>query len=129
LDSQPVLAILGQQVTSVLGSGYQQEIDLARLYGDVCAQFAQTPYTADQLRMLLDRAVRTALATRSPTCVVLPHDVNTAPAPDLGAYQHRAMLTNPGCRCPSWAPPRRRLVPQRHLAPALAWRRHEDGHA
>ncbi|RAO07309.1 Pyruvate oxidase [Micromonospora noduli] len=104
LDSQPVLALVGQQVTSVLGSGYQQEIDLVRLYGDVCAQFVQTAYTPEQLPMLLDRAIRTALATRSPTCVILPHDVQTAPAPDLGAQEHGIMVTNPGLPVPELRP-------------------------
>ncbi|RLK23874.1 pyruvate dehydrogenase (quinone) [Micromonospora sp. M71_S20] len=104
LDSQPVLALVGQQVTSVLGSGYQQEIDLVRLYGDVCAQFVQTAYTPEQLPMLLDRAIRTALATRSPTCVILPHDVQTASAPDLGAHEHGIMVTNPGLPVPELRP-------------------------
>src|SRR3954463_15882857 len=41
LDGVPVVAIVGQQASSVLGSAYQQEIDLVRLFGDVCAQFVQ----------------------------------------------------------------------------------------
>src|SRR3954471_14102376 len=31
LDSKPVVAIVGQQLRSVLGSAYQQEIDLVRM--------------------------------------------------------------------------------------------------
>src|SRR3712207_3516099 len=42
LDHVPVVAIVGQQETTVLGSQYQQEIDLAALFGDVAAQFVQT---------------------------------------------------------------------------------------
>src|SRR3954469_12867438 len=38
LDAKPVVAIVGQQQSTVLGSGYQQEIDLVRLFGDVCSQ-------------------------------------------------------------------------------------------
>ena len=49
-----------------------------RLFGDVCAQFVQEAHTPEQVPMLLDRAFRTALATRSPTCVILPHDVQAA---------------------------------------------------
>ncbi|GLH96622.1 thiamine pyrophosphate-requiring protein [Phytohabitans aurantiacus] len=98
LDSKPVVAIVGQQVSTVLGSAYQQEIDLVRLFGDVCAQFTQTAYTAEQVPMLLDKAFRVALATRSPTCVVLPHDVQTAPAPDPRAHGHGVMVTSPGLR-------------------------------
>ena len=98
LDSKPVVAIVGQQATTVLGSAYQQEIDLVRLFGDVCAQFVQAAYTAEQVPMLIDRAFRTALATRSPTCVILPHDVQSAPAPDPGEHEHGIIRTSPGLR-------------------------------
>lgn len=98
LDSKPVVAIVGQQVSTVLGSGYQQEIDLVRLFGDVCAQFVQAAYTPEQVPMLLDKAFRTALATRSPTCVILPHDVQTAPAPDPTGHSHGVLVTSPGLR-------------------------------
>jgi pyruvate dehydrogenase (quinone) len=82
----------------VLGSAYQQEIDLVRLFGDVCAQFVQAAHTPEQVPMLIDRAFRTALATRSPTCVILPHDVQSAPAPDPSAHEHGVMVTSPGLR-------------------------------
>ncbi|WP_328470579.1 thiamine pyrophosphate-requiring protein [Actinoplanes sp. NBC_00393] len=98
LDSKPVVAIVGQQLSTVLGSSYQQEIDLVRLFGDVCAQFVQAAHTAEQVPMLLDRAFRTALATRSPTCVILPHDVQSEPAPDPGAHEHGVLATSPGLR-------------------------------
>src|SRR3954466_6497838 len=96
LDGKPVVAIVGQQASTVLGSAYQQEIDLVRLFGDVCAQFVQSAHTAEQVPMLIDRAFRTALATRSPTCVILPHDVQSAPAPDPGTHEHGVIMTSPG---------------------------------
>ena len=98
LDGKPVVAIVGQQASTVLGSAYQQEIDLARLFGDVCAQFVQVAHAPEQLPMLIDRAFRTALATRGPTCVILPHDVQSAPAPDPSAHEHGVMVTSPGLR-------------------------------
>src|SRR4051794_41979947 len=39
LDGVPVVALMGQQQRSVLGSEYQQEIDLLSLVKDVAAQF------------------------------------------------------------------------------------------
>src|SRR3954454_16531204 len=45
LDSVPVVAIVGQQERTVLGSQYQQEIDLLALVKDVAAEFAQTVTT------------------------------------------------------------------------------------
>jgi pyruvate dehydrogenase (quinone) len=113
LDSRPVVAIVGQQVSTVLGSAYQQEIDLVRLFGGVCAQFVQAAHTPEQVPMLLDKAFRTALATRSLSCVVVPHDVQTAAAPDLAAHTHGVMITAPGLR-PS------RVAPHDEDAPAAA---------
>src|SRR3954463_11606508 len=82
LDRRPVVAIIAQQHRTVLGSGYQQEIDAATLFKDVCASFINTVNTAEQLPLVLDKAIKTALATHSPTCVIIPHDVQQLPAAD-----------------------------------------------
>ncbi len=100
LDHVPVVAIIGQQQTTVLGSEYQQEIDLQTLFKDVAAQYAQTVLSADQAGMVMDRAFRTALATRSPCVVIVPHDVQKEPAPEEPPHEHGVMVTVPG-----WRPP------------------------
>jgi pyruvate dehydrogenase (quinone) len=94
LDGVPVVAVMGQQQRTVLGAEYQQEVDLLSLVADVAAQFAQVVTTAEQLPLVLDRAFRTALATRSPTVVVLPHDVQQLPAPDA-EQSHGVLVTAP----------------------------------
>lgn len=100
LDHVPVVAIVGQQATSVLGSEYQQEIDLTTLFKDVAAQFVQMVATPEAAAMVLDRAFRTALATRGPCVVVLPHDVQAAEAPEEPAHEHGVVPTTP-----AWRPP------------------------
>jgi pyruvate dehydrogenase (quinone) len=95
LDSKPVVAIVGQQPDSPLGSAHS-EIELLQLFGDVCAQFIQTATTAEQVAPLLDRAFRTAVATRSPTCLVLPHDLQTAAVPDPLPHPDGVIATAPG---------------------------------
>lgn len=75
LDGMPVVAIVGQQNLTVLGSQYQQEIDLLAMFKDVAAAFCEQVSSAEQATAVLDRAFRTALATSSPTVVILPHDV------------------------------------------------------
>lgn len=75
LDSMPVVAIVGQQNLSALGSQYQQEIDLLAMFKDVAAAFCEQISSPDQATAVIDRAFRTALATSSPTVVILPHDV------------------------------------------------------
>src|SRR3954466_3491881 len=80
LDHQPVLAIVGQQARAALGSSYLQEIDLPALFKDVAHQDVQMAPAAEQVRRLLARAVRIALAERTPTCLILPTDVQELPA-------------------------------------------------
>lgn len=82
LDGKPVVAIVGEQATGPLGSAYHQDIELARLFGDVCVQFNRAARTAEQVPILLDRAFRTAVATRSPTCVVVPDSLQSMVIPD-----------------------------------------------
>jgi pyruvate dehydrogenase (quinone) len=101
LDHQPVVAIVGQQPTTALGAEYQQEIDLASLFKDVAAQYVQPVLAPEQAAMVVDRAFRTALATRSPCVVILPHDLQVAPAPDELPHEHGVVPTTP-----QWRPPR-----------------------
>ncbi|MDQ0729421.1 thiamine pyrophosphate-requiring protein [Arthrobacter sp. B1I2] len=96
LDGVPVVAIVGQQSRTVLGSAYMQEIDLTALFKDVASQFVQQVSAPEQVPMVLDRAFRTAKATSSPCVVIVPHDVQSAPAPEL-EQQHGIVVT-----APSW---------------------------
>jgi pyruvate dehydrogenase (quinone) len=75
LDHQPVVAIVGQSARSAMGGDYQQEVDLPSLFKDVAKQFVHTMTVPQQARQLVDRAVRSALAERSVTCVIVPNDV------------------------------------------------------
>jgi pyruvate dehydrogenase (quinone) len=104
LDGRPVVAIMGQQEQTVLGSQYQQEIDLLGLVKDVAAQFAQTVRDPAQVQLVLDRAFRTALATSSPTVVILPHDVQQEAAPDALPQEHGVVVTAPEFRRPRVIP-------------------------
>ncbi len=79
LDHQPVVAIVGQQARMSLGSEYQQEVDLVTLYKDVAGEFVQVCMVPEQAPHLIDRAMRIAKATRSPTCVIIPNDVQELP--------------------------------------------------
>src|SRR6195952_4888874 len=41
LDHVPVVAIVGQTERSAIGGSYQQEVDLASLFKDVCSDYVQ----------------------------------------------------------------------------------------
>ncbi|RJT77262.1 thiamine pyrophosphate-requiring protein [Arthrobacter cheniae] len=94
MDSVPVVAVIGQQSRTVLGSGYQQEIDLHSLFKDVASAFLQQVSDPEQLPLVLDRAFKAALATRSPAVVILPHDVQQAPAPET-PHEHGVVPSSP----------------------------------
>jgi pyruvate dehydrogenase (quinone) len=79
LDHQPVVAIVGQQARMALGSDYQQEVDLPTLFKDVAHEFVQVCMVPEQAPVLVDRAMRIAKATRSPTCIIVPNDVQELP--------------------------------------------------
>lgn len=75
LDHVPVVAVVGQTNRSAMGGSYQQEVDLHTLFKDVCHNFVETANVPEQLPNLIDRAIRTALTERAPTCVIIPADV------------------------------------------------------
>jgi pyruvate dehydrogenase (quinone) len=79
MDHAPVLAITGTQETAVLGTTYQQEVDLAQLFSDVAA-YSETVVSPTQLPTLVDVAARSALARRGVAHLTMPNDLQLADA-------------------------------------------------
>ncbi len=75
LDHVPVVAIVGQTSRSAMGGSYQQEVDLLSLFKDVASEYVQMVTVPEQLPNVLDRAIRTAIAERAPTAIIIPSDV------------------------------------------------------
>ena len=104
LDHVPVVAIVGQTNRSAMGGSYQQEVDLLSLYKDVASDFCEMVTVPEQLPNVLDRAMRTAMARRSVTAVIIPADVQeldySAARARLqdGALQPGHALLRPGAR-------------------------------
>jgi pyruvate dehydrogenase (quinone) len=82
LDHMPVVALVGQQARTALGASYQQEVDLQNLFKDVASEFVGMASVPEQIRHLIDRAVRIAHTKRTVTCVILPNDVQQLPYED-----------------------------------------------
>jgi pyruvate dehydrogenase (quinone) len=106
LDHQAVVAIVGQQATSALGADYQQEVDLLSLFKDVAGQYVHMASSAVQIRHLIDRAVRIALAERTVTCVILPNDVQEMDAVASPERKHGSTYTGLGFSRPDVIPKR-----------------------
>jgi pyruvate dehydrogenase (quinone) len=79
-DHQPVLAIVGQQARTALGGDYQQEVDLVSLFKDVAHEYVQMATVPQQVRHLVDRAMRIARDQRAVTCLILPNDLQEVDA-------------------------------------------------
>jgi pyruvate dehydrogenase (quinone) len=110
LDHQPVVAIVGQQARAGLGSSYQQEVDLQSLFKDVAHEYVQTATEPAQVRHLIDRAVRIALAERTVTCVILPNDLQAEEAVPTPPREHGAVHSGPGYERPEVVPGHEQLV-------------------
>ena len=102
LDHVPVLAITGMQQTSVLGTGYQQEVHTDKLYADL-AEYNLVVENPVQLPGVVDIAIRTALARRGVAHLSFPNDLQVADA-DEDPYQHVAPA-RPPATAPVYLPP------------------------
>src|SRR2546423_2845235 len=104
LDHQPVVAIVGQQARAGLGGNYQQEVDLTTLFKDVAHEFVQIAMEPAQIRHLVDRACRIALAEKTVTAIIIPNDVQESPAVEQPPHKHGTVHSGPGYRAPRVLP-------------------------
>ncbi|HEY0815658.1 MAG TPA: thiamine pyrophosphate-requiring protein [Pseudonocardia sp.] len=100
LDHQPVVALVGQTGLTAQGGGYYQEVDLLSLYKDVAGFLAQVDEPS-QVRHLVDRACRTALAHRTVAVLVVPNDIQDEKAVLDPPHSHGHFATS---NAPSSAP-------------------------
>jgi pyruvate dehydrogenase (quinone) len=105
LDHQPVVAIVGQQARASLGGSYQQEVDLSSLFKDVAGDYVHLASSPEQIRHLVDRAVRIAQVERTVTCIIVPNDVQEMDAIEEPPHSHGTIHTGLGYSAP-------RVVPQ-----------------
>ncbi|MET8635943.1 thiamine pyrophosphate-requiring protein [Streptomyces sp. NPDC004680] len=101
LDHVPVVAIVGQTNRSAMGGSYQQEVDLLSLYKDVASDFCEMVTVPEQLPNVLDRAMRTAMARRSVTAVIIPADVQEL---DYSPPEHAFKMVPSSLGMPHYAP-------------------------
>jgi|SRR5579871_98945 pyruvate dehydrogenase (quinone)/pyruvate oxidase len=88
MDGVPVLALTGQQYSDLLGSHYQQEVNLLALYNDVAA-YNQQVQGATDVYNLVNTACRVALSQRTVAHITFPIDYQVDDAKE-------AFVTEPG---------------------------------
>src|SRR5262249_38086048 len=74
LDGAPVLAITGQTYHDLIGTHYQQEVDLLALFKDV-AVYDQQVMGASHVTSVVDAGCRAALSGRGVAHIVFPVDL------------------------------------------------------
>jgi pyruvate dehydrogenase (quinone) len=74
MDRAPVIALTGQIPRPEIGTGYHQEVNLDRLFDDVC-EYNQTVNLPEQMPRLGLLAVQTALARKGVAHLSFPTDV------------------------------------------------------
>lgn len=78
-ERAPVLAITGQVPTVQQGTNYFQEVDLKKMFDDVCA-YQAIVRTPEEAPRQFQRAIKTALAQGAVCRIELPADVAAMPA-------------------------------------------------
>ncbi|MGI0038181.1 MAG: thiamine pyrophosphate-dependent enzyme [Nitrososphaera sp.] len=73
-DSAPVVAITGSTYSDMMGSSYQQDVDLLQLFSDVTV-YNNMVNSPEHAEMAVDIACRTALAKRGVSHLTIPIDV------------------------------------------------------
>jgi pyruvate dehydrogenase (quinone) len=74
LDSQPVIAITGLQFHDLVGTHTQQDVELDKLFMDVCV-YNERIMGAAHVQNVMDLACRTALAYHGVSHVTIPVDI------------------------------------------------------
>jgi pyruvate dehydrogenase (quinone) len=85
LDHAPVLAITGMQATSQLGTFFQQEVHLDRVFMDL-ADYNAVVSVPPSIPTIVDIAVRTSVSRRTVSHITFPVDIQEAD-PDLSPWE------------------------------------------
>ncbi len=85
LDHVPVLAITGMQSTTQLGTQYQQEVELDKVFMDLCV-YNQVFHAPISIPALTDIAVRSALSQQGVAHLTFPVDMQEAD-PESSGYE------------------------------------------
>ena len=110
-DGQPVLAITGHTFHDLIGTHFQQDVDLDKLYMDVAAYNERIMGPA-HVNSVVDWAVKTALSKRTVTHITIPKDIQEWDMSD----DHRSEMDIAGHSSDLYAPsvplPPRELLQQ-----------------
>jgi pyruvate dehydrogenase (quinone) len=88
-DGQPVLAITGHTFHDLIGTHYQQDVDLVKVFADVAAYNERVMGPAHVCNVV-DEAIKTAIARRTVAHITIPKDIQ-----DWSADERRSKANVP----------------------------------
>lgn len=83
-DGQPVLAITGHTFHDLIGTHYQQDVNLDKLFSDVAA-YSERVMGPAHVGNVVDEAIKLAISRRTVAHVTIPKDVQDWSADGLGS--------------------------------------------
>lgn len=103
-DGQPVLAITGHTFHDLIGTHYQQDVDLDKLFMDVAAYNERVMGPA-HVQNVVDEAIKTSLSRRTVSHITIPKDVqdwtdSDAERSAANIPEHSADIYAPACPLP-----------------------------
>jgi pyruvate dehydrogenase (quinone) len=106
-DGQPVLAITGHTFHDLIGTHYQQDVDLDKLFEDV-AVYTERVMGPAHVVNVVDQAIKTALTRHGVAHITIPKDIQEWTSDDeerskANVAHHSADLFAPDDRIPSSA--------------------------
>lgn len=110
-DSQPVLAITGHTYHDLIGTHFQQDVDLDKLYMDVAA-YNQRVMGPAHVVNVLDEAIKTALSRRSVAHITIPKDIQEFKMSDKQRSAMNVKAHSAGLFAPLYPQPPRQALRQ-----------------
>lgn len=98
-ERSPVLAITGQVPVEFIGTAYHQEVDLTKVFDDICTYQAVIRSAEEAPRVML-RAMRIAINQRTVCRIELPADIAEAPAANQD-FVHQVFRSNSSIQAPT----------------------------
>lgn len=105
MDGASVLALTGQTYHDLIGTFYQQEVDLLQLFSDV-AVYNHEVHSAAHVDALVHEAVKSALSQRGVAHISFPTDLQHDDAPNGKVRKGRAKHKAAGHSGAVWTTPR-----------------------
>jgi pyruvate dehydrogenase (quinone) len=108
-DGYPVLAITGHTFHDLIGTHYQQDVDLDKLFMDVSV-YNERIMGPSHVKVVVDEAIRTAMSNRGVAHITIPKDIQEWAATDDKRSSANVAHHSENTYTPSYPAPQHALI-------------------